>query len=112
MFQETGLIVIDKSDNKLDEDDLMLLALECGAEDFKDEEESYEITCKPGDVQKVKDCLEEQGIVVALSEVTKIPQSTVSLKGKEAEQMLKLMDALEDHDDVQNVYANFEIEEE
>jgi YebC/PmpR family DNA-binding regulatory protein len=112
MFQETGLIVIDKAENQLDEDDLMLLALECGADDFKVEEESYEIICKPGEIQKVKDSLEKEGVVVALAEVTMIPQSTVSLEGKEAEQMLRLMDALEEHDDVQNAYANFEIEEE
>ena len=60
----------------------------------------------------MKDSLEKEGVVVALAEVTMIPRSTVSLEGKEAEQMLRLMDALEEHDDVQNAYANFEIEEE
>jgi YebC/PmpR family DNA-binding regulatory protein len=111
MFQETGLIVIEKEDNPQDEDDLMLLAIECGADDFKVEEESYEIVCKPGETQRVKDSLENEGIVVALSEVTMIPQSTVNLESKEADQMLRLMDALEEHDDVQNAYANFEIED-
>ena len=111
MFKETGLIVVEKVENSSEEDDLMLLALECGADDFKVEEESYEITCKPGEIQKVKDSLEKEGIVVALSEVTMVPQSTVNLEGKEAEQMLRLMDTLEEHDDVQNAYANFEIEE-
>lgn len=111
MFKETGLIVVEKAENSSEEDDLMLLALECGADDFKVEEESYEITCKPGEIQNVKDSLVKEGVVVALSEVTMVPQSTVNLEGKEAEQMLRLMDTLEEHDDVQNAYANFEIEE-
>ena len=111
MFQETGLILIEKEDNPQDEDDLMLLAIECGADDFKVEEESCEIVCKPGEIQRVRDSLENEGIVVALSEVTMVPQSTVNLESKEAEQMIRLMDALEEHDDVQNAYANFEIEE-
>ena len=111
MFQEKGLIVVEREDNKVDEDDLMLLALDSGADDFKTEDDSYEITCAPGDLQRVREALEQAGIKIAVAEATMVPQSTVNLEGKEAEQMMKLMDALEDHDDVQNVYANFEIDE-
>lgn len=111
MFQEKGLIVVEKEGNKLDEDDLMLLAIDSGADDFKTEDDSFEITCEPGELQKVKEALEQAGVKIAVAEVTMIPQNTVKLEGKEAEQMMKLMDTLEDHDDVQNVYANFEIDD-
>ena len=111
MFQEKGLIVIDKTDNKRDEDELMLLALDSGADDFKTEDDSFEITCEPGELQAVKEALEAAGVKIALAEITMVPQSTVKLEDKEAEQMMKMTDALEEHDDVQNVYANFEIED-
>ena len=110
MFQEKGLIVIEKAQCSLDEDEVMLLALEAGAEDFKSDEESYEITTAPDDYAAVVAALEPSGISLAYGEITKIPLNTVQLTGSEEEQMLKLMDALEDHDDVQNVYSNFEME--
>lgn len=111
MFQKKGLIVIDEGENKRDEDDLMLLAIESGAEDFKAEDDSYEITALPEDLETVKQALEQAGVKMAVAEVTMVPQTTVKLEGKEAEQMLRLMELLEDHDDVQNVYANFEIDD-
>lgn len=111
MFQEKGLIVIDKTDNERDEDELMLLALDSGADDFKTEDDSFEITCEPGELQAVNAALEAAGVKIALAEITMVPQSTVKLEGKEAEQMMKMTDALEEHDDVQNVYANFEIDD-
>ncbi len=111
MFQEKGLIVIEKENNEINEDDLMLLAIESGADDFKVEEDSFEVTSLPGDLQTVREALEKEGIKVALAEVTMIPQNTIKLEGKEAELMMKLMDALEEHDDVQDVYANFEIDD-
>jgi len=111
MFQEKGLIVIDKTDNERDEDELMLLALESGADDFKTEDDSFEITCEPGELQAIKEALEKAEVKIAMAEITMVPQSTVKLEDKEAEQMMKLTDALEEHDDVQNVYANFEIDD-
>ncbi len=112
MFEEKGLIVIEKENNEILEDDLMLLAIEAGADDFKVEEDSFEVTSSPGDLQTVREALEKTGIKVALAEVSMIPQSTIKLEGKEAEQqMMQLMDALEEHDDVQDVYANFEIDD-
>lgn len=111
MFQKKGLIVVDKSVNSVDGDELMLLSLDAGAEDFKEEDDSYEIVMEPGDLNGFKEVLLKAGVKVEVAEVTMLPQSTVKIGGQEAEQMLKLVDALEEHDDVQEVYANFEVEE-
>lgn len=108
IFQEKGLLVIEKATCTNQEDDLMLLAIEAGAEDFKTSDDSYEITTEPTELAAVKDNLLSVGVSVDYAEVTKIPLNTVNLAGKEAEQMLKLLDALEEHDDVQMVYTNFE----
>lgn len=111
MFDKKGYIVVDKE--KADEDRLMALALDAGADDFKsDDETNYEIIAQPADFEAVKKALTNAGIEMGAAEVTMVPQSYVALEGKEAEQMLRLMDALEDHDDVQNVYANFDIPDE
>lgn len=111
MFNEKGVIVVEKADNKLDEDEIMLNAIDAGAQDFNIEDDLYEIVCDPADLQPVRESLEKAGVKIASAEVTLAPQTTVNLKGDKAEQMMRLMDALEDHDDVQNVYANFEIED-
>lgn len=112
MFQEKGIIVIEKDGNEPGEDDLMLLALDSGADDFKVEEDSYEIFTEPGDLQTLLEALEKEGIKVALAEVTMVPQNTIKLEGEKAEQVMRLMETLEEHDDVQNAYANFDIDEE
>ncbi len=111
MFHKKGYILIDKK--KSDEETVMNLALEAGAEDVKssEEEENYEIITNPNDFEKVKKCLEEK-IELAHSEITMLPQSYVKLEGKDAEQMTRLVEAIEEHDDVQNVYANFDIPDE
>jgi YebC/PmpR family DNA-binding regulatory protein len=111
MFEEKGIIVVEKAENELTEDDIMLEAIEAGAQDFSAEDDSYEIVCDPAGLQAVKESLEKAGVKIATAEVTLVPQTTVSLEGEKAELMIRLMDTLEDHDDVQNVYANFEIEE-
>ena len=96
---------------KIPEEDLMNLALENGAEDFlSDDEDVYEIITSPEDLEKVKKQIEKIG--VELAEVTMLPKTYIKLTGKEAEQMLKLMDALEEYEDVQKVYANFDIPKE
>ncbi len=112
MFDKKGYILVAK--DTTDEDTLMTLALDAGAEDFKNEadEENFEIITAPEDLNSVKDYLEEKDIPVNMAEITRIPQNYVQLDDKHAEKMLKLMDALEDHDDVQNVYANFDIPDE
>jgi YebC/PmpR family DNA-binding regulatory protein len=111
IFEEKGIIVVEKAENELTEDDIMLEAIEAGAQDFSAEDDSYEIVCDPAGLQAVKESLEKAGVKIATAEVTLVPQNTVSLEGEKAELMIRLMDTLEDHDDVQNVYANFEIEE-
>jgi YebC/PmpR family DNA-binding regulatory protein len=110
MFQKKG--VIEVSAAGLTEDDVMELALENGAQDVANEGDSFSITCEPGDFETVKAAVEAKGWKVELSEVTMIPQNTIKLEGKKAEQMLKMMDALDDNDDLERVFANFDISEE
>lgn len=110
MFEKRGLIVVEK--DQAGEDVVMEIALEAGAEDVQDMDDSWEITTSVNDFETVREAFEAKGIAVANSEISRIPQTTVNLAGKEAEQMIRLMDSLEDHDDVQNVYANFDISAE
>src|SRR4030066_2338005 len=109
MSEKKGYILVEKT--KIDEDSLMSAALEAGAEDMENDpgEDSYEIITAPEDVNKVKAALEAAGIPVSLAEITMLPKSYVALDGKSAEQMIRLVDALEDHEDIQNVYTNFDI---
>jgi YebC/PmpR family DNA-binding regulatory protein len=110
MFEKKGLILIDK--NAVDEDRLIEVALEKGALDIKDTGKDFEVTTPPSQFEEVRRALEEAGFKLNYAEVTMVPQTTVKLSGKEAEQMLKLMEGLEDSDDVQKVYANFDISDE
>ncbi|MEK6678775.1 MAG: YebC/PmpR family DNA-binding transcriptional regulator [Nitrospirota bacterium] len=110
MFHKKGYIVVERS--KADEDRLMSLVLDAGAEDMKSDNNNFDITTAPKDFEKIKEVLKQNNIEMTVSEITMVPQSYIKLDGKEAEQMLKLMEELEDHDDVQNVYANFDIPEE
>jgi len=111
MFEKRGYIVVNKEGSP-GEDDLMLVVLDAGAEDMVSEEDTYEVFTKPEDLEEVKERLLASGIPVAQAEVTMVPKSTVSVAEKDAEKLLKLMDVLEEHDDVQNVYANFDLPEE
>ncbi len=110
MFHKKGYIVVNRV--KVDEDKLMTLALDAGAEDMQTEDENFVITTPPNDFEKVKKALEDAGMSLEVSEITMVPQTYVKLDGKEAQQMLRLVENLEDNDDVQNVYANFDIPEE
>ncbi len=110
MFNKKGYIVVGR--DRADEEKLLSLALEAGAEDMQTEDDNFVITTAPADFEKVKKALEDAGVVLSAAEVTMLPQTYVKLEGKEATQMLKLMEALEDNDDVQNVYANFDIPDE
>jgi YebC/PmpR family DNA-binding regulatory protein len=107
MFHKKGYLVV--SQTKIDEDKLMSLALDAGAEDMQTEDENFAITTPPNDFEKVKKALEDAGVALEAAEITMIPQTYVKLEGKEAQQMLRLVETLEDNDDVQNVYANFDI---
>ena len=110
MFEKKGLIVIDK--NGVDEDRLIEVALDAGALDVKATGKEFDVTTDSSQFEKVKKAVEEAGFKYNYAEVTMVPQTTVRLAGKEAEQMVKLMDSLEDSDDVQKVYANFDIADE
>ena len=112
MFEKKGYILVDKKVS--DEDTLMNLALESGAEDVKNEpeEENFEIITAPADFAMVKEYLEKEKVDFNLAEVTYIPRNYIRLEARDAVKMLKLMDALEEHDDIQNVYANFDIPDE
>jgi YebC/PmpR family DNA-binding regulatory protein len=110
MFHKKGYLVVSRA--KADEDKLMTLALDAGAEDMQVEDDNFVITTAPGDYEKVKKSLEDAGTPLEAAELTMIPQTYVKLDGKEAQQMLRLVETLEDNDDVQNVYANFDIPEE
>lgn len=109
MFDHKGLIIVPAGNHA--EEELMLRAIDAGADDFKVEDDVYEIYTPFEELDAVRSKLEDSGIKVESSKETFIPQNTVHLDGKQAEQMLKLMDALEDNDDVQNVFANFDIDE-
>jgi transcriptional/translational regulatory protein YebC/TACO1 len=110
MFEKKGLITIEKTG--ADEDRLIEVALDAGALDVKDAGKEFEVTTDQASFEEVKKALEEAGFKYNYAEVTMVPQSTVRLSGKEAEQMLKLMEGLEDSEDVQKVYGNFDIADE
>ncbi len=109
MFDEKGLIVIDKEEIDMDEEELMMAALDAGAEDFAAEEDSYEITTTPDDFSAVRETLEAAGIPMASAEVTMIPQTYTELTDEEdIKKMNKLLEMLDDDDDVQNTYHNWD----
>jgi YebC/PmpR family DNA-binding regulatory protein len=111
MFTRKGVIVVEKSAVP-DVERLLELALEAGAEDLNDSESSWEIVTDPAALATVRDALRTAGIEVFSAELTMLPQSTIPVDGGEARRVLQLIDALEDLEDVQNVYANFDIPEE
>lgn len=123
MFQRKGVVEVPRARLTLTEDDLMLLALEAGAEDVRwpedpdggggdgdhgdESEPTYQVICAPEQVESVRASLERAGVPVGGAEVTMIPQTTAEVDGEEQQKLLRLLDALEDHDDVQRVHANF-----
>jgi len=111
MFSRKGSIQIEKTEAP-DEERLLEIALEAGAENLDDSESTWEITCDPSAFGAVRDAVGSAGIPMLSAELTMLPQSTVPVEGGQAKQVLALLEALEDLDDVQNVYANFDIPEE
>jgi YebC/PmpR family DNA-binding regulatory protein len=109
VFDPKGIISIPKENT--DEEAVMMAALEAGAEDVRVEEETFDVITAPEDLPAVRQAVDQAGITYTLAEVTMLPKNTVELQGKEAQQMIRLMEMLEDHDDVQHVYANFDIPE-
>ena len=108
LFNKKGILVIDKEKVNLSEDDMMLLALDNGAEDFSSEEECYEITTAPEDFSRVREALENEGIEFEEAEVQMVPTTYVALDEKGIEKMERLLERLDDLDDVMNVYHNWE----
>ncbi|MCR2042949.1 YebC/PmpR family DNA-binding transcriptional regulator [Anaerosalibacter massiliensis] len=109
MFDRKGVLAIEKN-NSIDEEELMMEAIELGAEDFSSEEEVFEIITAPGDFNNVRDTLKENGYSFVTAETSFIPQNTVELKNeKDIKNMVKLIESLEDNDDIQEVYHNWEI---
>ena len=108
LFNKKGVIVIDRSTTSLSEDDLMMIALDAGAEDFSAEEEVFEITTDPADFSNVREKLEAEGLEFLEAEVKMVPTTTVELNDEQAEKMQRLIDNLEDLDDVLNVYHNWD----
>jgi YebC/PmpR family DNA-binding regulatory protein len=109
MFSRKGQIIVEKG--KVDEEKLLAAALDAGADDMNDDESGWEVVCAPENFEAVRDAVKALGVEPASAAVAMIPQNYVKLVGKEAQQMLKLMEAIEDHDDVQHVWANFDVEE-
>jgi len=112
MFEKKGYILIEKT--KIDEDTLMSVALDAGAEDMKNDpkEDNYEIVTMPEHMGKVTAAIEAAGIPVSLAEITMLPKNYATVDEKQAEQIIRLIEALEDNEDVQNVYTNFDVPEE
>jgi YebC/PmpR family DNA-binding regulatory protein len=111
MFHRKGSIEIPRTAQKLTEDEIMDIILEAGAEDMQADGDSYTITTMPQAFEPVKKALEARNVTIDHASLQKVPQNTVRVTGKDAETLLKLMEALEEHDDVQNIYANFDIDE-
>jgi len=109
MFDKKGYIVVDKA--KTDEDALMSAALDAGADDLRDDGDSWEIVSTPDAFQKVLEAVKGLGIEPGAAEIAMLPQNYVKLEGKPAQQMVKLMDAIEEHDDTKKVWSNADIEE-
>jgi YebC/PmpR family DNA-binding regulatory protein len=110
MFDTKGVIVLEKS--TVDEDRLMEVALEAGADDITEDDENWEVTTEPASFQAVQDALDAAEVKYLSAIIDKIPQNTITVSGKVAVQAIRLGEALEDHDDVQNVFANFDIDED
>lgn len=110
MFSKKGLITIDKEAG--DEDTIMTIALDSGAEDFVAEDDYYEIYTEATDFNTVLEAIKAKNVAIAESQITMVPQTYVKVEGESAEQMLKLLDELEEHDDVKDVYSNFDISKE
>jgi YebC/PmpR family DNA-binding regulatory protein len=110
MFVKKGLVVFDN--DKATEEKILEIALDAGAEDVRQAGDQFEVVTEPSDFENLKKAFDSEGLPYNLAEITMIPQNTVRLEGKKAEQMLNLMEALEDIDDISHVYANFDIPDE
>ena len=111
MFHKKGLVLIDKATG-LSEEDLLAIVLEAGAEDMDSEGEQYEVTCAPDDFEGLLNAMENAGVKWDSAEISMIPETSIALDGDDAAKLMRLVDALEEQDDVQNVYGNFDVPDE
>ncbi|MFS8543912.1 MAG: YebC/PmpR family DNA-binding transcriptional regulator, partial [Limnochordales bacterium] len=111
MFERRGLVTLDRS-AVADEDELLLVAAEAGADDVTTHEDHIEVQTDPALLEQVKEHLSQAGYTVASAQVAMVPKTSVAVAGDDAERLMKLLSALEDHDDVQEVYANFDVPDE
>lgn len=109
-FESKGVILVDKA--QIGEDDIFLLAIDAGAEDIDSEGDAYEITTPLGELDRVRKALVENGVEIESAEPTRVPQNTVAIEGTVAAQVLRLYETLDDHDDIQKVFANFDLDTE
>jgi YebC/PmpR family DNA-binding regulatory protein len=109
-FERKGLIQVPVEGT--DEEEVLMIAIDAGAEDLRRDNDYYEITTAPDQLEQVRQALQENGVPLESATLTMYPTTTIKVEGKEAEQLLRLLDALEEHDDVQNVYSNFDIDVE
>ena len=109
MFKKKGSILLGREDNAISEEDLMVLVLDAGAEDLRTEPDSFEVITAPGDFPAVLEAVRKANLSVAEAEVAMVPQNTIELSGGQAQKCLGLIEALEEHEDVQNVYTNYDI---
>lgn len=113
IFERKGILVIEASGlEKFDQDELLISAIELGAEDINEAEDGIEIYCPPSSLKSLKQSLEEEGVKFERAEVTMIPKNAISVLGQEAERILQLVNDLEDSDDVQQVFSNFDVPDE
>lgn len=110
LFERKGTFSVDAA--SIDEDTLMAIVLDAGADDMKRSGSTFEITCDPGSFNKVKEALEKHGVKIAVAEVGQVPKVPVDVDAETAAKVMRLMEALDDHDDVQNVYSNLNVSEE
>ena len=110
IFERKGFISFDKE--KVDEEELMTVAIEAGAEDLRVGESTVDVITSPSDFDQVREAIESAGLSYDLAQITMLPKTMVNVEGKAAQQVLELIDALEEHDDVQEVYSNFEVADE
>jgi YebC/PmpR family DNA-binding regulatory protein len=110
MFEKRGMILFDK--DAVDEETLLDVALEAGADDVREEETEFEVITSPSAFEAVKRAFDQKGMAYSVAELSMVPKNTVKLEGRKAEQMLNLMEAFEDNDDVNHIYANFDIPDE
>lgn len=112
LFERKGVVVISDLPEGVDHDELEISLIDAGAEDIEDQEGTIEVTCTPSDLPTLVKALREQGITPASAEATMIPKSTIHLEGEAADKVLRIVDLLDEHEDVQEVFANFDIDDE